>query len=1125
VKRTYAITVYERKVEGTLTWTPLLPAGLIEPQSGKSEVRLREQLGKLLAQAVRKLEPDQHELLETAPGTRLHHVSLDLNLRERGRVGGRFPLVLEPRWFTEERQRLLAYHPADPSAWFDAADVHEVERLAPHFARQAWASDDATALEAKKSAAKERLITVSFDLTPRTLLDRAKAAAEGKQRAGLARAVRQHLAQLGVDQTARAIDGSLPMGVPRPAYRAQLARLLGGPRPRSTVLVGRPGSGRATLLARWVGDRLEADGWSLHRNADRVYRVWRLSGKRLIAGMQYFGDWEDRLLDLVTDARAHRGLLWFDDLHLFGRLGVTRQSERSFADFFRGPVQRGELTIVATATREQLARLEDDAPSFAQLFARVAVEPTDATETAALMLAEVRRLEAEHPVEVHPFTPRTVYELATGLYPWTATPGGPIDMLRKLVAAAGPPLPAGARRPLTPEAAVAQAARDTGLPEHLITLDAPLDPAAVTAHFAARVIGQDEAVAVATDVVLKVRAGLTDPGRPLGVYLFTGPTGTGKTELATALAEYLYGERRRLVRLDMSELAGPDAVARLIGDRFAPEGLLTSRIREQPFAVVLLDEIEKAHPSVLGLLLQLFDEGRLTDASGEVASFRHAVIVMTSNLGARVQQPIGFGDATEAVLGQIAKAVREFFPPELWNRIDRVVRFRPLTAEVAARVVDKELAKLLGRRGLRERDVFVYAGRAVRARAVAQAFDARFGARTVKRWLEEHVAGALTEALTEAPPARMTVARLREEAGAIAVALELVPEAAAWGGRFPLDGLRELSAAALVPTAAAMADRIDAVMARDPVGRALATLRAQPDGARGRYFVERFADELAELRATLVGRRWPRPGPRAPTAPEANEEHDLEAWPREAHVEKSGAWSQRREVRRYDPRSGDRAPKAAAGQAATLAALARAALLLGHVDELADPDAHVATVLVTPVGVVGGGPRPLGWGLLEALREIADQAMARTKDGRIEPYQAPAVGHVQRAFVVRDLFARAALAPEHGTHFFQSLTDEPEVYRVEVRPGDQPLAPLLRAHAEALAAFEAAQAAGVAGPANPEALLPAVRTLATAPGQRPGEAFIADVEDFVIGLATRLRGASLAEVVRALWHIRWSHEP
>ena len=1116
MKRSFAITVYERRVAGSLTWQPVVPAVAVAPLSGKSEVRLREALGKAMAEVVRTIKPDHAELIETAPGTRLHHLSLDLNLRGQGRVGGRYPLVLEPRWFTDDAQRLLAYHPAKPSLWFDAADVAEVERLAPHFARRAWAALSVEEVTALQSAAKERLITVSFDLSTRSLLDRARAAVADKQRAGLGRGGHHKLSQLGVDQTARAIDGTLPMGVPRPGYRRQLARLLGGGRPRSVVVVGRPGSGRSTLVARWVGDRLEDDGWSLHRNADRIHRVWRLSGKRLIAGMQYFGDWEDRLLDLVTEARTHRGILWFDDLHLFGRLGVTRQSERSFADFFRGPVQRGELTLVATATPEQLARLEDDAPSFANLFGRVAVEPTDAADTAQLLLAEVRRLEAEHPVEIHPFTPRTLTELATGLFPWTATPGGPIELLRKLVTSAGSPR-GDARHALGPDAAVALCARETGLPEHLITLDAPLDPAEVSAYFAARVIGQDEAVAVATDVVVKVRAGLADPGRPLGVYLFTGPTGTGKTELATALAEYLYGDRRRLLRFDMSELSGPDAVARLIGDRFAPEGLLTTRIREQPFAVVLLDEIEKAHPSVLGLLLQLFDEGRLTDASGELASFRQAVIVMTSNLGARVQAPIGFGDGVEAVLGHIAKAVREFFPPELWNRIDRVVRFAPLTAEVAARVVDKELAKLLGRRGLRERDVFVHAGRAVRARAVAQAFDARFGARTVKRWLEDHVATALVDVLATAPPARMTVARLREDRGTIAVELELVPEAATWGGTFPGIEARELSASALVPAAEAMADRLDRALASDPVGRALAVARERGALDAVRYFIEAYRDELDALRVTLVGRRPARP------SVDDYEQHDLEAWPHEELRERELGTSGKREPRRFDPRSAGRVTRAAASQPVLLEALARAELLLAHEAELADPEAHVITVLVTPVGVVGAGPRPLGWGLLEALRAVADQAMARGKDGRVVPYLAPAVGHVQRGFVIRELFARAAFAPEHGTHFFQSLTDEPEVYRVEVRPGPAELPVLLREHAAALAAFEEAQAEGVAGPPNPERLLPAVRTLTTVAGARPGDAFVADVEDFVLGWSTRLTGASLADVVRALWRVRWSH--
>jgi len=1125
MKRTLAIAVYEHRVDRQVTWWPLVPRDRLGSITGTSEVRMREELGKAARAALREVEPGEQELWDAPPGLRLHRVHLDLATRgpQPKRVAGPFPLIVEPRWFGDDVQRLLAYHPHAPGDWFDVADLAEAETLAPHFARKAWAGRSADDLEALKVTGKDRLIVVSFTVEPRSLLDRKPKPTE-RSRAGVGRAVKRVLSDLGVDQTARAIDRTLPVGVAREPYRGQLGRLLGGDRPRSTVLVGRPGSGRSTLLAHWVADRLEEDGWYLHRNSDRIHHVWRLSGKRLIAGMQYFGDWEERCLDVVEDARKHKGILWFDDLHLFGRLGVTRQSERSFADFFRGPVQRGELVVVGTATREQLARLEDDAPAFAGLFTRVAVEPTTTEQTRALLMAEIRRLEVEHPVAIHPFAPRTITELAGALFPWTAAPGAAIELVRKLVGArasltAGTPA-GGDRLELGPREAVALAARETGLPEHLITLDRPLDPAAVEAHFASRVIGQDEAVAVATEVVLKVRAGLTDAARPLGVYLFTGPTGTGKTELATALAEYLYGDARRLLRFDMSELSGPDAVARLIGDRYAPEGLLTQRIREQPFAVVLLDEIEKAHPAVLALLLQLFDEGRLTDAAGDVASFRHAVVVMTSNLGAKVAAPIGFGDGAAAILGDIARAVREFFPPELWNRIDRVVRFRPLTPEVAARVVDKELAKLLGRRGLRERNVFVYAGRAIRERAVAQAFDPRYGARTVKRWLEDHVATALAQALTVAPPARLSVARLRDDGPSVAVDLEVLTEVDPLPGDYPLAELRELSAAALVPHAEAMADEIDAVLDGDALRAQEDAARRSPRAAEVRYFVEAYRDELAALRETLVGdRRRPEPAARLDDS-EDEIVHDLE----HRHEQPARTpWDRTRPPvmrSRFDRRSLSPRRHHRLEQPAALAALARARLLIDHVDQLADPDAHVVTIDVTPVGRVGT-TEALRWMLVSL--DPYEESVIRTEGGEISTKGWGLGDRAAHAVVVvRELFAAAALGPEHGSHVVQWLADEPEIVRVAVTRGAT--APLARvqAHQQALAAFDAAVERGDGAAANPEPLLPVVRILSLRASPRIGTAWSADVEDLTTGFVGVLSGSDPAAMIRQLRHLRWS---
>jgi ATP-dependent Clp protease ATP-binding subunit ClpA/ATP-dependent Clp protease ATP-binding subunit ClpC len=846
--------------------------------------------------------------------------------------------------------------------------------------------------------------------------------------------------------------------------------------------------------------------------------VWRITGKRLIAGMSRLGEWEERCLAVLKDARRHDGILWIEDLHLFGRLGQSRQSERSFADFFRGPIRRGDLAVIAELTPEQHARLERDAPGLAEALARVAVPAASAAETAQLVLHEVRALEVRLGVELHPLAPRTALELGAALFPWRARPGVAIELVRRVAEQAAA---LQLDRELTPGDVLDHVARTTGLVPQLIALDAPLDPAEVEAAFARRVIGQPAATRAAADVVLRVRAGLADPGRPIGVLLFTGPTGTGKTELATAIAEYLYGDHSRLIRIDMGELSGPDAVARLIGDRWNPEGLLTSRVRAQPFCVVLLDEIEKAHTQVLHLLLQLFDEGRLTDAAGDVASFSGAVVIMTSNLGARSAAPIGFGETRDRILADVARAVREFFPVELFNRIDQVVPFEPLTPEVAAAVVDKELARLLARRGLRERNTFVYAGGAVRRRAVADAFDPRYGARTVKRWLEDRIGGALTDLLAAAPPARLRIVRLAEHDGAIAATLEPLRDRPSDPGPYLLEGALDAATAALEPAIAVAAAAGERVR-RSP---ALAAARAEATGEL-RYYVEELdqrLDALDELFARRASRKPERVAGRS--AGDADDHREALYGERTTDRSTGTRWT----------RSRGAPPRVlpTPGRDALIAGIAEALLIERALPELLDPAAHAVTVVVSQIGATASAG-----GVAIAARALAahawlDGAALLLADGLLVelPGGLPRLDDLIQdqtrdvALALRGLFVRAALAGEHGTWMIRATAAEPDVVRVEIRAGiAAPPRDVLRAQAAARRELDRVLDAGGALPPNPDALLPVTRALTYRPPLRPGDSYGIEIEDFSTGWVDRTTAYDLETAIRRAWHLAWSKQ-
>ncbi len=353
-------------------------------------------------------------------------------------------------------------------------------------------------------------------------------------------------------------------------------------------------------------------------------------------------------------------------------VGKSEHNSSGIATFLRPAVARGELLCIAECTPEQFPLIEKQDPQLLDAFRHIAVEEPD-TKTGRVILASYARDNANRTTE--PAALAAIDRLHRRYATYSAYPGRPLRFLDNL-------LRDGAQdAPIAEDEVYDGFTRETGLPRAIIDPAVPLDLAATHDWFAARVIGQPDAVGLVTDLLATVKAGLTRPNRPIASLLFIGPTGVGKTEMAKAVAEFLFGSKDRLTRFDMSEYADPVAVRRLVGGAFGSEGLLTAKVREQPFSVVLLDEVEKADGSFFDLLLQALGEARLTDAGGRLADFRNTVVILTSNLGAEsfrrgstgfVSGNVGRAESQE----HFARAVEQFLRPEMFNRArpDRPVR-------------------------------------------------------------------------------------------------------------------------------------------------------------------------------------------------------------------------------------------------------------------------------------------------------------------------------------------------------------------------------------------------------------------------------------------------------------------
>lgn len=559
------------------------------------------------------------------------------------------------------------------------------------------------------------------------------------------------LEEFGYDITQAAREGKLDPLVGREDEIQRVIQILGRRRKNNPMLVGDPGVGKSAIVE---GIAIKITTGDIPP-ALRDKRLISLDLGSIVAGTKYRGDFEKRLKSIINEVAGNPDVILFiDEFHTIVGAGGASGSLDA-ANMLKPALARGDIQCIGATTMDEFRKIVEKDGALDRRFQKIIVEHTDIPHSISILDRLKTNYEKHHNVIYTDESIEACVKMSDRYITDRCLPDKAIDAMDEAGSMVRLKNPDKTGH-VSAEDVASVISKMTGIPSGRIAEGESSKLIKMKAKLEGRIIGQDEAIDKVVRAIQRNRAGIKDPGKPIGTFLFFGPTGVGKTQLAKSLAEYLFDSEDNMIRLDMSEYMEKFNVSRLIGAPpgyvgFEEGGQLSERVRRKPYSVVLLDEIEKAHPDVFNVLLQVMDEGRLTDSNGRTVSFRNTIVIMTSNVGSRELEEygsgVGFNTAGRNVQGNrkaiLEKAVRKAFPPEFINRVDEQVFFNSLTKENIEKIIDIELKGLKAR--VKEAGFELVVTPAAKRFVAEAGYDPSYGARPLKRAIQKHIEDPVSE--------------------------------------------------------------------------------------------------------------------------------------------------------------------------------------------------------------------------------------------------------------------------------------------------------------------------------------------------------------------------------------------